>query len=57
MSELMQIKFASDQEKAEGWTLSPSFLEEISDVIDDLEDTPSLEGIELVILAYHQIIR
>lgn len=42
---------ASERELELGWTLSYRFLESIQEQIVDNEDTPSLEGIELVLLA------
>lgn len=50
-----QIRFADEAEKKGGWTLSPKFLDEIYDKISNYEDAPSWEGIELVLLAYHNL--
>jgi hypothetical protein len=48
----MELKFADEKSYKEGWTLCPSFLREIQKQIERHDDCPSLEGIEIVLLAY-----
>lgn len=54
----MPLIYANDEEKKKNWTLSVSFLKEVRQKVMEIEvgdETPSLEQIEDVILAYEKI--
>lgn len=53
----IELVFANSVNRAVGWKLDPGFLSEIQTEIvglfpDDLEELPSLEQIEMVLLAF-----
>lgn len=53
----IELVFANSENRAGGWKLDPGFLNEIQTEIvelfpDDLEELPSLEQIEMVLLAF-----
>jgi len=53
----MSLIFANDDEEKKGWKLSIQFLKEIRQKVAEIElgdDTPSLEQIEDVIVAYEE---
>ncbi|MGE6379570.1 hypothetical protein [Peribacillus muralis] len=54
----MPLIFANEAEKRKGWTLSLPFLKEVRQKVSEIEkgdDTPSLEQVEDVLLAYEEI--
>lgn len=53
----MSLIFANEDEKKKGWKLSIQFLKEVRQKVGEIElgdDTPSLEQIEDVIVAYEE---
>lgn len=45
---------ANTKEGKDGWVLSPSFLLEIKSRLDHSEECPSLEQIEMTLLAFNE---
>ncbi len=55
--ENMGLIYANEEDKNNGWTLSFELLEQVQirvKKIDGIEETPSLEQIESVLLAYEK---
>ncbi|TES47183.1 hypothetical protein E2L07_19260 [Halalkalibacterium halodurans] len=51
----MRLQKANEDNKKCGWTLCPSFLTKIQRYIAESEDCPSLEQIEMTLLAFEEI--
>ena len=54
----MSFIYANEEESKRGWTLSIPFLKEVRQKVLEIEsgdDTPSLEQVEDVILAYEEL--
>lgn len=51
----MSFPLANEEEKKNGWTLSPKYLKEFQQKVEEKqlgEETPSLEQIEDILLVY-----
>jgi hypothetical protein len=53
---LMELKYANEIDKQGGWTLSPAFLKQIQGQLNYHEDAPSLEQIEMTLLATKRVL-
>lgn len=51
----MKLQEATAEDKKGGWTLAPSFLKEIQSHLTDSEECPSLEQIEMTLLALKKV--
>ena len=51
----MKLQQANEDNKKCGWTLCPTFLSEVQSSIGDLEECPSVEQIEMTLLAFKEI--
>lgn len=50
-----ELQLANEHERQAGWTVSTEYLEKIQNKLEGFEDNPSLEGIELVLLAHYDL--
>lgn len=52
---MVKLQEATAEDKKGGWTLAPSFLKEIQSHLTDSEECPSLEQIEMTLLAFKAV--
>lgn len=51
----MKLKIATEHDKEGGWTLDYDLLKTIREMVERYDFAPSMEGVELVLLAFHNM--